>query len=220
MNLSTAEGYTDFIQNLDLLFSQLASVTEFRFAASYSGLPGLPGQHHAVFPLNIEDMPLLQVLELHCCFVSERTARFIASHVKTLKRVRLQDSYSAANDYNAEEHTTWTRFLNIIADALEAAESPPLEEFTVTPHILAKSRNLGGHEESSVPIIGDDAQVELAFSMSSTEPRRRPFAYARIDDKYGFLSEMEDDNLTAFLLGHDQAAYDRVVAIVARHSGA
>ncbi|KAM0702272.1 hypothetical protein Q7P35_011182 [Cladosporium inversicolor] len=216
--LSTAFGYTDFIQNLDLFFSQLASITEFRFAASYSGLPGLPGQHHAVFPLNVEDMPLLQVLELQCCFVSERTARFIASHVKTLKRVRLEDSYSAAEDYNAEEHTTWARFLNIIADSLEAAENPPLEEFSVTPHILVKSRNMGGHEKFSVPIKGDDTQIELAFSLSKTASHRRPFAYARIDDKYGFLSELENDNLAAFLLGHDQAAYDRVMAVVGRHA--
>jgi hypothetical protein len=217
-SLSTAWGYTEFIQSLDLLFSQLANVTEFRFAASQEGLPGLPGQHHAVFPLNVEDMPLLQVLELRFCFISERTARFIGGHVKTLKRVRLEECYSAAGDYNAEEHTTWAAFLNIIADSLDAVEDPPLEEFFISPRVLGKSRELGGQEKGSVQIRGDDTQVEIAFSMSRTEPHRRPFDYARLDDKYGFLSEMEEVNLTAYLLGHDQVAYDRVMSVVRRQS--
>ncbi|GAB7332289.1 hypothetical protein MBLNU13_g04124t1 [Cladosporium sp. NU13] len=218
-SLSTAWGYTDFIQNLDLLFSQLASITEFRFAASMSGLPGLPGQHHAVFPLNVEDMPLLEVLELQFCFISERTAHFIASHIKTLKRVRLEDCYSAVSDYNAEEHTTWARFFSIIADSLDVAESPPLEDLFVTPRVLERSRNLGGYGESSVVVKGDDTQIELAFSMAKTYPHRRPFDYARIDDKYGFLSEEKEQNLSAYLLGHDQVAYDRVMAFVRRRSG-
>jgi hypothetical protein len=217
--LSTADGYIEFIENLDLLFSQLTSITEFRFSASSSGLPGLPGQHHAVFPLNVEDMPLLQVLELRFCFISERTARFIGGHVKTLKRVRLEDCYSAADDYNAEEHTTWARFFNIIADSLDAVDNPPLEEFFVSPRVLVKSRELANWRESSTAIKGDDTQVELAFSMSRNDPHRRPFDYARLDDKYGFLSEMEEQNLDAFLAGNDQAAYDRVMAIVKRQAG-
>ena len=217
--LSTAWGYTDFIQNLDLLFSQLASITEFRFAASDSGLPGLPGQHHAVFPLNVEDMPLLEVLELKFCFISERTARFIASHVKTLKRVRLEDCYSAASDYNAEEHTTWATFFNIIADSLDTVDKPLLEDFFVTPRMLERNRELGRYDESSVVVKGDDAQIELAFSMATTDPHRRPFDYARLDDKYGFLSNEEEQNLNAYLLGHDQAAYDRVMAFAGRQSG-
>lgn len=218
-SLSTSWGYTGFIQNLDLLFSQLNSVTEFRFTASMSGLPGLPGQHHAVFPLNAEDMPLLEVLELQFCFISERTARFIAGHIKALKRVRLEDCYSAASDYNAEEHTTWARFFSIIADSLDAAENPALEEFFVTPRVLEKSRYLGEYDESSVVIKGDDTQVELALSMAKTEPHRRPFDYARIDDKYGFLSNEEEENLSTYLLGQDQAAYDRVMAVVGRQRG-
>jgi hypothetical protein len=217
--LSTADGYIEFIENLDLLFSQLISITEFRFSAISSGLPGLPGQHHAVFPLNIEDMPLLQVLELRFCFISERTARFIGSHVKTLKRVRLEDCYSAAGDYNAEEHTTWARFFNIIADSLDKTETPPLEEFFVSPRVLVKSRELVNWRESSTAIKGDGIQVELAFSMSRTNPHRRPFDYARLDDKYGFLSEMEEQNLNAFLEGNDQSAYDRVMAVVESQAG-
>ena len=217
-SLSTAWGYTEFIQNLDLLFSQLANVTEFRFAASQEGLPGLTGQHHAMFPLNVEDMPLLEVLELRFCFISERTARFIGGHVKTLKRVRLEECYSAAGDYNAEEHTTWATFLNIIAHSLDSVETPPLEEFFISPRVLGKSRELGEVDKGSVPIRGDDTQVELAFSLSKTKPHRRPFDYARLDDKYGFLSEMEEVNLTAYLLGHDQVAHDRVIAFVRRRS--
>lgn len=40
-------------------------------------------------------------------------------------------------------------------------------------------------------VKGDDRQVELALTMAKTEPHRRPFNYARIDNKYGFLSNEE-----------------------------
>ena len=218
-SLSTAWGYFDLVRNLDLVFSQLANVTELRFVASRYGLPGLPGQHHTALPLNVEDMPLLQVLEMQFCFVSERIARFIGSHIKTLKRVRLEDCYSAASDYNTEEHTTWATFLSIIANSLDAAEDPPLEEFFISPRKLGKSRWQGGHDGLSVPIQGDEQQVELAWSMSRAEPHRRPFDYAKVDDKYGFLSKEEEQNLNAFLSGHDQAAFDRVMAIIGRKPG-
>lgn len=164
-------------------------------------------------------MPLLEVFELKFCFISERTARFIASHIKTLKRVRLEDCYSAASDYNAEDHTTWANFFDIIADSLDAVESAPLEAFFVTPRVLERTRKRGGYDESCVVVKGDDAQIELAFSMAKTDRHRRPFDHARLDDKYGFLSNEEEQNLNAYLLGHDQAAYDRVMAFTGRQSG-
>jgi len=218
-SFNLAEGYLGFVENLDLLFSQLVSVTELRFAASQSGLPGVAGDLYTVFPLHVGDMPVLQVLELQWCFVSERTARFIASHVGTLRRVILKDCYSAATCYNAEEHTTWTTFFNVIANSLGTEKSPVLEEFCVTPGVLGQSRQLGNGVVQDVPISGDDQQIELAQSMSRTDPCRRPFGYATIDDKYGYLREDGEQNLTAFLLGHDQATFDRVTAFIRRQEG-
>jgi hypothetical protein len=215
-----ADGYLEFIENLDLLFSQLASVTEFRFAATESGLPGVSGSLHAILPLNVKDMPMLQVLELRYCFISERTARFIAGHVKTLKRIALEDCYSAATCELAQEQTTWATFFNIIADSLEAVEDPPLEAFFLSPRILGISREPDGdYPPGSVPIEGDERQIELAHSISRTEPHRRPFDYAGLDMKYGFLSADEEQNLDAFLAGYDQIDYDRVMAIVGRQTG-
>jgi len=213
-SFNAADGYLGFIESLDLLFSQLVSVTEFRFTATESGLPGVSGHLHTVFPLNVQDMPMLQVFELQFCFISERTARFIASHIMTLKRISLEDCYSAATCDNAEEDTSWATFLNIIADSLEAAGNPPLEYFFVSPSILG-----GTSQQDGCPISGDDQQIELAQSMSKTDPHRRPFNYGRVDDKYGFLYEDEEENLDAFIAGQDQAAFDRVMAIVGRQSG-
>lgn len=216
-----ADGYLGFIENLDLLFSQLASVTEFQFAATESGLPGVSGTLHAILPLNIKDMPMLQVFELRFCFISERTARAIAGHVKTLKRIALEDCYSAATCELAQEQTTWATFFNIIADSLEAIEDPPLEAFFVSPRILGIGREPDGdYPPGSVPVEGDERQIELARSISRTEPHRRPFDYAGPDLKYGFLSADEEQNLDAFLAGHDQIAYDRVMDIVGRRAGA
>jgi hypothetical protein len=218
---NTAYGYIEFIENLDLFFSQLASITEFRFAATTSGLPGLSGQNHATIPLDAEHMPLLQVLEFQFCFISERIARFITSHITTLKRIALEDCYSAATDDLADEHTTWAAFFTIIADSLEAVENPPLEDFFVSPRVLGGSSEPGHFYEDLqiVPIDGDDVETELARKLSETDPSRRPFEYAHVDDKYGMLFEDEGHNLTAFLEGRDQAAYNRLMAIVGRRSG-
>jgi len=114
-DFNLSDCYLKFVENLDLLFSQLASVTEFRFATTESELEGVTGHMHTTFPLNVDDMPMLQVLELKYCFVSERIAHFIASHVKTLKRISLEDCYSAVDCNNAAEHTSWAKFLNVIA---------------------------------------------------------------------------------------------------------
>jgi hypothetical protein len=227
LEFNVADGYLGFIENLDLLFSQLTGVTEFRFAATESGMPGLSGHLHAVLPLDVVSMPMLEVFELRCCFISERTARFIAAHIPTLKRISLEDCYSAFNCDLAEEQTSWASFFNIIATSLEhslktAPEPPPLEDFFVSPRFLGSSLELGGYEQplGSVAINGDEQKIELAHSMAKTEPRRRPFNYAMLDMKYGFLSEDEEENLDAFLAGHDQAAFDRVMAIVGWRSGA
>jgi hypothetical protein len=215
---NTVHGYQAFTENLDLLFfSQLASATKFRFAATEAGMPGVAGHIHAAFPLNVKDMPMLEVFELRHCFISERTARFIAGRAKTLKRIALEDCYSAATCELAQEHTTWATFLNIIADSLEAIDDPPLETFFVSPRILSIGREPDGdYPPGSVPIEGDERQIELALSISRTEPPRRPFDYAGLDMKYGFLSPDQEQNLDAFLAGHDQVAYDRVMAIVGR----
>ena len=222
-HFNTTFGYNGFVENLDLLFSQLASVTEFRLGATHKGLPGVPGDCHCVLPLDIQDMPILEVFELQYCFISERTARFIAAHIKTLKRVSLEDCYSALTCDLAEEHTTWATFFNIIASALEKSlEPPPLETFFVSPRTLGSSRGLDGWNPTppgTTPISGDEQQIELAYSIAKTEPHRRPFDYGALDTKYGFLMEDEEENLDTFLAAHDQAAYDRIMAIVGRQSG-
>lgn len=216
---NVADGYLAFIENLDLLFSQLVGVTEFRFAATNGGMPGVTGHLHATFPLHVDDMPMLQVFELRFCFIGERTARFIAAHVKTLRRIALEDCYSAATCDLTEETTSWATFFDIIAGSLEAVEDPPLVEFFVSPRILGDSLELGGYDQppENVP-MGDDQQMELAHSVLRTEPHRRPFDYIMLDTKYGFPSADEEENLVAFLDGHDQAAYDRIMAIVGRQS--
>jgi hypothetical protein len=217
---NVADGYLGFIENLDLLFSQLVGVTEFRFAATDGGMPGVPGHLHATFPLHVDDMPMLQVFELRFCFIGEKTARFIAAHVKTLRRIALEDCYSAATCDLAEETTSWATFFGIIAGSLEAVEDPPLVDFFVSPRILGESRELGGYDQppANVPISGDDQRIELAHSISRTEPHRRPFEYIMLDTKYGFPSADEEENFGAFLDGDDQAAYDRIMAIVGRQS--
>lgn len=217
--LNLAFGYIGFIENLGLLFSHIASVTEFHFAASEDGMPGLPsmhGSHHVSLPLRLEDMPSLKVFELQCCFISESTARFIASHNKTLKRIKLDYCYSGASCYNAAEHTTWATFFNIIADSLDTGETTVLEEFLVSPQTLGKSRHSLAYKENPVGVLisGEDREIELARRMSEADPRCRPFAYATIDDKYGMLCDAEEQNLNAFLAGRDQAAFNRVMASV------
>ena len=216
-DFNLAWGFIGFVENLDMLFSHLVNVTEFRFEGSEHGWPGGRGHLHTTIPLDVQDMPMLQVFELRHCFISERTARFIAGHVKTLKRVTLEDCYSVATCSSADEQTTWATFFNIIANSLDEDKNPCLEDFFVSPRSLSESGN--GARTLGVPVVGDEQQIELANSMAKISPYRRPFNYGWMDDKYAYLREDEEQNLAAFLAGHDQAAYDRVMAIAGRRPG-
>jgi hypothetical protein len=209
-------AYGGFIENLDQLFAQLENVTVFRFAASDSGVPGPSIYTHPELPLNAEHMPMLQVLELQFCVISEGNARFIAARARTLKRIALEDWYTAPYDYRTKEHTSWATFLDIIADSLEAAEDPPLREFSVSPRVLTIGRQLGGCGNASAPISEDDREIELANSRSWLPLYDRWVDCTGIEDRYGLDWEDEQVTLAALFTERDQAAFDRVMAVVRR----
>ena len=68
-------------------------------------------------------------------------------------------------------------------------------------------------ELNGYPINGENPQIELALSMSQYDSHLRLFHYAAVDDGYGFIYEQTEENLDRFIAGHDQAAFDRVMAI-------
>jgi hypothetical protein len=131
---NTTHWYRSFVQNLGLLFFEhLNSITSFRLTADECAAPGLAGRNHAALPFNSDHMPLLQSFELKCCFISERLARFISGHSKTLEQIRLTDCFSGAGDTRVAEHTIWAMFLDTLSNGIDSIENGALEELSISP---------------------------------------------------------------------------------------
>lgn len=210
---NTSDSYVAFVENLDLLFEHLTSVTDFRLTTKGCGAPGVGGHHRAALPFNANHMPLLQNFELESCFISERLARLIASHSQTLKEIKLTDCFSGAGDSYADEQTTWEAFLTIVGNAIGSVEeNVALEKLFISPANLCEKEYCAVSE--GVEIEGSAEEVELVRRSLQDDPRRRMFAYGYMDDKYGYWGADKEHNLATFLAGQDQAAFDRLMAII------
>lgn len=218
--LGRLAGYTKFANRLHVVFQHLDNATDFRFSASSRGPIGLQGLFHAGFYLHTsDDMPFLQVFELHFCFISEHFADFIGQHLATLKRVVLTNCYSPDLDGFADEHTTWESFFNMISEYVEKVDLMSLEEVTISPsvsRVLEDERDLGSEHLDAVAIRGMELEVESANQTLRDSPGRKFFAYAGICSGGGCLYQAAEENLWAFLRGDDEAAFDRLMAAIER----
>lgn len=62
-------------------------------------------------------------------------------------------------------------------------------------------------DEAKVPAVVKQARQLLKDDIS-----RRLFPYTTLDDKYGMLFQDDNENLTAFQGGKDQASYEKLTA--------
>jgi hypothetical protein len=207
---NTTPGYEAFINNLDQLFQHLTSVTDFCFIADRCVTSALADQDRAVIAFDVNHMPMLQRFELEYCFISKNLANFVCNHLQTLKQIRLTHCFSGYSDIDVDEHTTWATFLELLGNAIDSVEDAALEEFFISPATL-------GEEycgvSNCVEIAGNDEEVELVRRTLAHDSRRRMFVYTWLDITGDWFSD-EEQNLTAFLAGHDQIAFDRLMAAI------
>jgi hypothetical protein len=75
---------------------------------------------------------------------------------------------------------------------------------------IASTQQIG---ENINKLVGE-SEVKKMHELLVEDSKRRPFAYVNLDDKYGILTQDEEEEVESLLQGEDQKAYDRLVAVV------
>jgi hypothetical protein len=209
---------TALIQHVDILFQNLTSVTDFRFTANYCAI----GDHnYDRLPLNVDQMPLLQNLELERCLITEGLATFISSHSQTLRRIKLTDCFSGALCPKESPRTSgdiaWAEFFDILSDGLLSVEKATLVECCISPMTLGEEHCITCLEDGKL-VQANTENFELARRLSENEPHRRLFAHEDMLGNYMDWEHNGDQDLISLLQGRDQAAFDRLTAIMERQA--
>lgn len=207
-NINKNEIYETFMPKLDeYFFNHLISVTDLVFKASANGPLGLEeGNSHIRLALNRNHMPALQKVYLEYILVGPELIDFVIGHKETLKSLTMRrcsaDMYGGTNDI------PWKTFF----DSLRNAKPQKLRHlellFDKVP--LTREDNFDLEEdEAKVP-----AEVKQVRQILANDTSRRIFPYTYLDDKYGFIAGVDDENLAAFQRGDDQASYDRLMELI------
>ena len=211
--VNTCDGYLECVARFDeLFFDHLASAISFTLQAPDLGPIGLEGMRHARLALKGQQMPLLKFLRLEYIFICQELADFIASHADTLERLTLHECNSSVNGLQENEPFYWNHFF----DALHGADLKQLS------HLEIQSSNASltldeatDRSYNHVPTErAEPENVQQIRQVISTDEKRRVFAYATLDDKYGTCYEDDEENQAAFERGEDQVAFDRLMATV------
>ncbi|KAF2114369.1 hypothetical protein BDV96DRAFT_576667 [Lophiotrema nucula] len=204
--MNTNGWYGAFVENMsEFFFKHLTNVTQLSLCASTDGPIGLEGTRHAPVLFPALSMPKLRSLHLKHNFISSQLIEFINGHADVLERVHLDECYSALHCYLAENAIPWSNFFSRIVDA----EPSALLSFEVTPvHATIDGREYGD--------MTDEVFARMEKELAAN-PERHLFAYSHLDGKYGMLFEDYEGRVEAFDAGVDQAAFDRLMAVVVRN---
>ena len=211
--VNTCDGYLECVARFDeLFFDHLASATSFTLQAPDLGPIGLEGMRHARLALKGQQMPLLKSLRLEYIFICQELADIIASHADTLERLTLHECNSSVNGLQENEPFYWNHFF----DALHGADLKHLSHLEIQPSNASLTLDEATDRSyNHVPTErAEPENVQQIRQVISTDKKRRVFAYATLDDKYGTCYEDDEENQAAFERGEDQVAFDRLMATV------
>jgi hypothetical protein len=206
-HINMAQGYLDFIEDLDdCFFQHLSNVKNFEFAASEDSPPGIPdGLNNAALRLLEEHMPQLQNLTLQHVFISSDLAAFVTAHGKTLESVQLTECYSGCGQ---EDELSWSQFFRNIA----SKDMESLRAFDIAPTDLER--------------LQDDEDVhwkqdtkKRSQELHQQFPERRMFDYKHLDDKYGMVFDNEDEAFGRFEDGSDHTSWDEFCKVIKKNVG-
>ncbi|KAF2652981.1 hypothetical protein K491DRAFT_581603, partial [Lophiostoma macrostomum CBS 122681] len=187
-----------FVESLEtLIFDHLCNVQTFELGATWEGPPGLKGMRHVTLPLSSDQMPKLRVLKFRRCFIGPPMRDFISSHAATLESIELEDCASGFDSGLADDAITWAELF----DRISRAGFRQLKEVIIPP--------------TDVPLeYGADERSSPLVDLNELPANSRLFSYKSLDDKYGFAMDNEDANFAAYEGGEDQAAWDRLLAVL------
>jgi hypothetical protein len=202
--MNTQAGFADFAEQLaEFFFDHLQSATDVVLEADETAPLGLePGRYHVHLALKPQQMPLLRKLELRYIFVCPELANFLVAHLETLEELVMTNCLCSMELLDEDtEGMHWDALFNAVSEGqprkLRRLEIVSTEEIGI-----------------EIPQYCDQDKVKEMLEALADDPNRRLFAYINLDDKYGMLMEDEDMELESFRRGHDQRAYDRLMAIV------
>ncbi|KAG6995744.1 hypothetical protein G7Y79_00042g078490 [Physcia stellaris] len=195
--------YLRMMSRLDgYFFNHLTSVTDLVVKAPSEGPLGLEGINHISLGVYKDQMPALKNLHLDYIFISPELIDFFLGHDKTLESLSMRN---CSADLGTSNGIPWYRFF----DTLHDANLTKLRNLEILP------KNAPLIDESGYRTVEDDenlpAEVKEARRALEDDPARRSFMYTRLEDVWGFLRMVEEENLAAFQSGRDQASYDRLM---------
>lgn len=134
-----------------------------------------------------------------------RTQKLSGRPREYLEVLEFNDCYAYDEDYRT--------FWDYIFTSLAEAKPKKLRMLTILPTKLPLNNNDFGEYRNYMKTPDSDEVAEVRRILRE-DPKRRLFAYGRIDDKYGFTYDDEDDNLNRFQMGDDRRSYDELMLIV------
>ena len=213
-HVNTLDGYLACVSKFDeLFFNHLHSATTMTLKAPEEGPIGLEGMNHEKLALKDDQMPRLRELHLEYCFIGQELANFLKGHDDTLETLTLRNCASSVNGLQENPKFYWKDFFAV----LDGAPRTALTKLEILPLSLPlPSDELYGREK--VKEEDEPVEVQQTIRVLREDSKKRLFAYATLDDKYGMTFQDDEENLEAFQRGEDQAAYDRVMERVKRNA--
>jgi hypothetical protein len=197
------DGYLSSIDDLNNHYiKHLSSCKSLRLAAHIDNPIGCEGMRHTPIPLQPDDLPNIELLELENCFVDPNLVEFLKARSDRLKILRLVECMSAGSEDNpnlAENAIPWAEFFSSVRNA-----GPVLTKFEMVNNILNRTREL---DEDMVRQVERDDTLRI-------------FHYILLDDKYGMVFTDDTFALEQFERGEDQREFNTFMDLVRRNSEA
>ncbi|KAL3467884.1 hypothetical protein BJX64DRAFT_124553 [Aspergillus heterothallicus] len=210
--LVTQSSYSGFAEYLGpWFFGHLRSVESISFDPAETGLLGDTGDRYD-FSIGLHDakMPNLRRVHLTNLALCDELLKFLIRHVETLESITLRDCHAFRRTYFEEGELRWKHLFK----ALIAAAPAKLREFEVVDtdqHDKPRLLFLDNH-------WADKSVVERAERKLKSEPDVRPFHYAYMSDKYGFVGGDFETLVDCFLSGEDDRLFKELMAVVEGNS--
>lgn len=210
---NTVYGYIGFLRALDAPFFH--HMTALKHLAIHARDPlGLEGFHHIPLALKPDDLPMLESLRLHNCFVGPELVSFIRGHAQVLKSLDIKECVSGGDGRGmADNAIYWAEFFDSVYEA-----KPVLTKLIAGG---GKAPLTSDEEfEPQYQYIDEPDSVQEIRQKLRDDPALRLFGYGYLDGKYGMFFLLEDENVAQFNNGHDQRAYHRLMGLVNENAAA
>lgn len=223
--INTVPAYIDSLQSiLKVLFMHCSSVKTLALHASQNAPLGARGHFHIPLSLKATQLPRLEHLSLKNCFIGFELAHFINAHMHTLESLQLLNCYSYRGVDSSSNGGTaggglgmaWAPFLEMITRP-GAMKLRGLEIYDDYIPLTFADERLAAYDPAKAHEPRDVKSVRRA---QQKDPKLRLFLYGYLRDYSGEPWMNKDAIISSFDAREDQAAYDKLMAVVEQNAAA